>query len=194
MRRLCLGLVLALLFGTPAFAGEGRDLGQRPPGTFDYYVLSLTWVPGFCALEADPAECSKGLGFALHGLWPQDEGGDYPTFCSQAALSASDRNQFRNVYPSPSMIDHEWPKHGTCSGLSPAAYFGLSRADLAEVNIPVVYRHPAVLSAKDAAAVAQALVAANPSLPPGAVRTVVTHGVLSEVDICLTKAGGFRPC
>lgn len=186
-------VLLALLLGTPAFAG-GRDLGPRPPGAFDYYVLSLSWVPAFCATHADPAECSTGLGFALHGLWPQDEGGGYPSFCSRAALSVPDRARFQDLYASPKLIGHEWERHGTCSGLSPAGYFGLARSDLAEVTIPAAYRRPRVLSAGEARAVELAFVAANRALPPGAVRAVVARGQVSEVEICLSKTGGFRAC
>jgi ribonuclease T2 len=191
---LVLSLGLALLVGDPAFASHKTRHVQAAPGEFDYYVLSLTWVPGFCAAKKDPAECSKGLGFALHGLWPQYEGGSYPAFCGRAALSASDRNRFQDVYPSPSMIDHEWSKHGTCSGLAPNAYFTLSRNDLAAVAIPNAYRNPTILRARDAASVKQAFVAANSSLPTGGVKVVVSGGLVSEVDICLTKDGHFRPC
>ena len=59
-----------LSFGCGVAACAGDDVGGRPPKSFDYYVLALTWVPGFCAGHGSDQECSKGLGFALHGLWP----------------------------------------------------------------------------------------------------------------------------
>src|SRR4051812_19830847 len=50
---------------------------QQAAASFDYYVLSLSWAPGFCAnpsnASANPKECAPGthLGFIVHGLWPE---------------------------------------------------------------------------------------------------------------------------
>ena len=82
---LTLAIFLSFSFGPAACAGA--YVSGRPPGSFDYYILALTWVPGFCAGHGSDQECSKGLGFALHGLWPQFENGSYPTFCSNAPLT-----------------------------------------------------------------------------------------------------------
>jgi ribonuclease T2 len=173
----------------------GRDVGARPPGQFDYYVLSLSWVPGFCATHRrHPPECGRGLGFALHGLWPQFNGGDYPTDCSAAGLTPSEIQRYSGLYATPSLIAHEWPKHGTCSGLQPAAYFALSARDMRRIRIPAAYGSSASLSAADANAVKSALIIANPGLPLFGMTVVASRGVLTEVDICLTKNGNFRPC
>ena len=61
MRIAAVALILATALGPPAAARDGGDVGPRAPGTFDYYVLSLTWVPGFCATRNDPLECGRGL-------------------------------------------------------------------------------------------------------------------------------------
>jgi ribonuclease T2 len=194
MRRLLIPFVLVMaMVAGPGLARAG-DVGPRPPGAFDYYVLTLTWVPGFCAHRHGDAECSKQLGFALHGLWPQLEGGDYPSSCSNVALAPQDRAQFAGVYPDPSMIDHEWPKHGTCAGLAPADYFALSKRDESAVTIPAAYRSPRTLRSADARRVRAAFVAANPGLPAKGVNVVVAKGLVMEVEICLTKAGAFRSC
>jgi ribonuclease T2 len=194
--RTWLGWALAGLvwLATTGASQAGHDLGPRPPGSFDYYVLTLTWVPSFCAGHGGSVECRKGLGFALHGLWPQMEGGDYPSSCSDVALSPADHEQFAAAYPDPAMIDHEWPKHGTCSGLSPADYYALSAADVAEVTIPATYQSPRILRAGQAGSVQQAFVAANAGLPADGIKAVTARGVVMEVEICLTKAGAFRSC
>jgi ribonuclease T2 len=195
MRRLLIPfmLVMAVVAQPPASAAAG-DVGARPPGAFDYYVLTLTWVPAFCARRRGDVECSKRLGFALHGLWPQLNGGDYPSSCSATALTARDRDRFAGVYPDPSMIDHEWPKHGTCSGLAPADYFALSAADVKAVTIPAAYRSPRTLRSNDAKRVKQAFLAANRGLPPDGIRVSVVIGMVSAVEICLTKQGAFQSC
>ena len=89
---------------------------------FDYFVLALSWSPDYCATDGinDPQECSLGkkLGFVLHGLWPQNNQG-YPSSCTNEALPASVKAAFPQLYPNDSLFDHEWEKHGTCTGLSP---------------------------------------------------------------------------
>jgi ribonuclease T2 len=181
----------------PAMAQSTKDLGPKPPGQFDYYVLSLSWVPGYCATHRDPGECGKGLTFALHGLWPQDTNG-YPSDCSQVALTADEQRTYAGVYASPSLIVHEWSKHGVCSGLAPAAYFGLAAADVKQVAIPKTYTGATKLPASDAASVKQAFIAANPGMTGNGVKVVTVKAGVTEVDICLTKAdakaGGFRGC
>jgi ribonuclease T2 len=195
MRRLMVVVlgVAAMLCAPNAFAA-GRDLGPGPPGKFDYYVLTLSWVPGFCRQQPSSSECSKGLGFALHGLWPQFEGGNWPSNCKGQALTARERQQYSVVYPDPTMITHEWKKHGECSGLSPADYYALSTADENEVVIPDAYKSPQTLQAQDADAVRLAFLTANPSLPPDGINVAVSQGVVLQVEFCLTKQGAFRSC
>ena len=188
------GLALVAALACPG-AVTARDLGSRAPGAFDYYVLALSWEPGFCATaRGHNAECRASKGFVLHGLWPQLEGGDYPSTCPGPALGADQARQWGAMYADPSLIAHEWPKHGTCSGLTPDAYFRLSSADVAAVAIPPAYRAATLLRKADAPAIASAFIAANPALSPDGLRVVTRNGIVTEVDICLTKGGAFRAC
>jgi ribonuclease T2 len=189
-------LAAFLVFSTVAGANAaGRDIGARAPGRFDYYVLSLSWVPGFCATHRGHAdECGRGLGFALHGLWPQMNGGDYPTDCSPDALPPLEIQRYAPLYAAPSLIAHEWPKHGTCSGLTPRDYFGLSARGLRRLRIPADYRSGASSLSPDPRGVTGAFTAANPGLPSDGLRIVTSHGVLTGLDVCLTKSGDFRAC
>jgi ribonuclease T2 len=186
-----------LLALSPAWRADadGRDVGARPPGAFDYYVLSLSWVPGFCAIHRGRAsECAMGLGFALHGLWPQSNDGAYPTDCETLPLTRDDIERYADLYPSPSLIAHEWRKHGTCSGLPPRAYFALAARDFRRIRIPAIDGRDGALRATEADRVKSAFLAANPGLPRTAITTVAAQGLLAEVHLCLTKAGAFRPC
>jgi ribonuclease T2 len=187
-------LVLVMSQGWRVHAAD-RDVGARPPGEFGYYVLSLSWVPGFCAIHrGQSAECARGLGFALHGLWPQLNDGAYPTDCGVVALTEGDIQGYRDLYASHSLISHEWRKHGTCSGLKPAAYFALASRDLRRIRIPLAYGRNVALGAADAGAVRAAFAGANPGLSLDGLKTISERGVMTEVDICLTKSGDFRPC
>ncbi len=187
-------LPIALALAWRADAG-GRDVGPRPPGRFDYYVLSLSWVPGFCATHrGQPSECATRQGSALHGLWPQLNGGDQPSDCQTLQLARGDIERYGGLFASRSLAAHEWRRHGTCSGLSPAAYFALAARDVRRIRIPDADGPGAVLRARDAEAVKSAFAAANPGLSPRGMATVAYRGMVAEVDICLTKAGDFRPC
>jgi ribonuclease T2 len=188
-----LAALVAAAAASPA-AAQGHDVGPRPPGSFDYYVLSLSWAPGFCATHHDPQECGHGVGFALHGLWPQFENQDYPTNCSDVALTPDVQQKFQSIYASPTLIVHEWPKHGTCSGLTPDAYFELSAADVTKVVIPPAYQTAKPVKAKAAKGAPAAFAAANPGLPKGGVVALTGKGGLTEVRICFDKAGAFRAC
>src|SRR6185503_4893040 len=84
-RTLGIGL-LWLAAAAPSRAQGFREFGGGAPGAFDFYVLALSWSPGFCALEGerkgrDRCEPGRNLGFVVHGLWPQYERG-YPSHCA----------------------------------------------------------------------------------------------------------------
>ncbi len=77
--------LIAVLLGQPASAQQAA-----PPGRFDYFLLTLSWSPAYCATHrADPAardECARHRGFVAHGLWPQNENGSWPAFCAMCRL------------------------------------------------------------------------------------------------------------
>ena len=78
-------------------------VATAPPATaqqrardFDYYVLALSWSPGWCRSDGDrrgAEQCDEGrkTGFTLHGLWPQNEVG-YPANCRTAERDPSRRD------------------------------------------------------------------------------------------------------
>ena len=118
-------IALLVLMGLAAGSHARRPADE--PGDFDYYAVALSWSPSFCATRNDPEQCAIGrrLGFVLHGLWPQYERG-YPESCSTEKLPRQVLDRFSALFPSQWLAEHEWKKHGTCSGLDPAGYFALS--------------------------------------------------------------------
>jgi ribonuclease T2 len=172
---------------------------QPPAADFDFYVLALSWSPDYCATTGndDPQQCQVGkkLGFVLHGLWPQYERG-YPSNCSTQPLPAKLKTQFPNLYPSAKLYDHEWEKHGTCSGLSPQAYLALSQQIKESVIIPTPYRAPAQPVRVTLAKFKQQFTAANPTMDTN---SLVVHcsgsgRFLKEVWVCFTLTGQPRAC
>jgi ribonuclease T2 len=117
-------------------------------GDFDYFTLALSWSPTYCASENgrnDGHQCGPGRRFAfvVHGLWPQYERG-WPEFCrsDRPHLPGALVDAMLDIMPSPRLVNHEWRKHGTCSGLGPADYFSVTRAAFARVKIPARYLSP----------------------------------------------------
>src|ERR1700761_5817687 len=114
---------------------RGRPQEQAPPGQFDFYLLNLSWSPEFCATHSDSPECGRGLGFVVHGLWPQYANGDYPEQCSNAPGPTNPQAD-TDIIPTVSLVEHEWQTHGTCSGLAADDYFAAIHKAFAAVKLP----------------------------------------------------------
>lgn len=147
LRRFLLVVMIASL-ATGAFAAQGGT----QPGKFDYYVFSLSWQPAFCETHPDKKECNtwkegdfdtKNL--VLHGLWPSrfhDRKHSYgycgvsnkvkkqdnsSNWCNMTFpdLSQSTIDKLKEVMPGyqSCLENHEWYKHGVCSGMEADSYF-----------------------------------------------------------------------
>ena len=187
------GLSLLVLCAL-ATAATARHHGHRnkPPaeaGQFDYYLLSLSWSPSYClAHSEDRAQCTRGFGFVLHGLWPQDQSGGYPENCTPGAQLSSDAAALgQSLFPSPKLMQHEWERHGTCSGMDAVAYFKTADRALAAVKVPAVMETPRAALSMTAADILAAFHGANPRLPENGMTVACSRAELSEVRVCLTK-------
>lgn len=186
-----LALILALLTACPAAA-------QDVAGRFDYYVLSLSWSPSWCAAEGEgDGQCARGrrTGFVVHGLWPQYESG-WPQDCATPARDPSRRETaaMADVMGSGGLAWYQWKKHGRCAGLSAADYFATLRAAAAQVRVPPAYaRLPRDLSLP-ARAVEDAFMALNPGLTRNGITVTCDDGALQEVRVCLTRELRLRDC
>lgn len=192
LRRL---LPLCLLLAAPALAG---DSPAGVPGRFDYYVLSLSWSPQYCAdaRQRDARQCATGrrYAFVLHGLWPQYERG-FPRACASGGhLSRAVVDDMLDVMPSPSLVRHEWDKHGTCSGLAADAYFDAARRAYAAVVIPDRFRAPGQEVYVDPRRIERDFASANPGLGPDGIAVLCSGRYLQEVRICLDRDLRPRDC
>lgn len=186
-------LLLALLAGAADARRNAPPQGEA--GKFDYYALSLSWSPAYCASHSDPNQCGRQLGFVLHGLWPQYQKG-YPQSCSTEKLSADVKRRYAPLFPSAKLIDHEWPKHGTCSGLSPTEYFELSAKLKDGLKIPAAYQQPAAPVRTTNAEFSQAFKSANPGMADNSLLPFCTSGgrILQELHACYDKQGAPQSC
>lgn len=206
MVRSAIGKLVAVgVLAVVATAAWAQAPAERPRGKaaqFDFYVLSLSWSPSFCAAAAErgrippQSECrTQPYGFIVHGLWPQYENG-FPQYCELPAprLDRATMSAMLDLMPSPRLIYGEWDRHGTCSGLSARDYFDTVRSARAAIKIPPQYldlQQPLMVSP---AAVEDAFIKVNPDLARGDTAVDCDDKRLTEVRLCLSKDLKFRAC
>jgi ribonuclease T2 len=167
-------------------------------GVFDYYVLALSWQPTWCALEGrarGAAQCDRARGWVLHGLWPQYHRG-WPAHCQSphAPPSRAMTADMADIMGSSGLAWHQWKKHGTCTGLSAADYFALSRRAWEAVARPAVLRRLANPVRLPAGVVEAAFLKANPEWEPDMLTITCRAGRIEEARLCLSKSLHPVPC
>ena len=194
------GPVLAAVMALACAVALARHHHAKPaagaPGQFDYYVLTLSWSPTYCLTHPqDHHQCSgKGYGFVLHGLWPQYDTGSWPEFCSTDPLPPDARQLGSSLFPSQNLMEHEWQRHGTCSGLGATAYFRTADKAVAAVHVPSDFEAPRHSLSMTGAQISAAFRKANPSIAADGLTVACGHGELTEVRVCLTRALWPRSC
>lgn len=167
------------------------------PGNFDYWVIALSWSPTWCEFNPDNREqCgTRGFGFVLHGLWPQNERGGGPQDCgSRQRVPERTIDRSLAFMPSRGLVIHEWRSHGSCTTLEPEEYFRLADRAFASVLIPESLRapkSPPQLSARDIVAQFREV---NPGLASDAIQVTCTGARLSEVRVCANADLASRAC
>ncbi len=168
-------------------------------GDFDYYLLTLSWAPQFCATNAgerNPAECAsnKHMGLVVHGLWPQFNDGKWPQDCaSTPPVSSATVQHMMNIMPGSSLIQHEWAKHGTCTGLSTQDYFGAIEKLYTGLRVPNDFKQPSNAAQTSPPEIETKFASAN-GAPKEAFRVSCPQNEFSAVEVCLTKDLHYQSC
>lgn len=193
MRRLA-AILAALTIAAPA------DAQSRRPGEFDYYVMSLSWSPSWCAGTGDARgaqQCATGrkVDFVLHGLWPQNERG-WPSNCRTQERDPSRRESaaMADMMGSGGLAWYQWQKHGRCSGLSARAYYDLSRKAFGSIELPRYFVDLEKDISISPELIEEAFIEANPTMTPDGITVTCKGDMLQEVRICLTKDLQPRDC
>ncbi len=142
---------LSVAPASPAATGVDSP-NSNQAGQFDKYVFSLQWAAAFCEGKPGLPECGdrrpdrfSARNLTQHGLWP-DKNGDSThaygycgvddatraldraaTWCRMPGLDLSNATRARLAETMPGaascLQNHEWYKHGSCSGFTPEEYF-----------------------------------------------------------------------
>lgn len=168
-----------------------------PPGQFDYYVLSLSWSPQYCAGShrgGDEPQCARPYAFVAHGLWPQNERG-YPRDCGgRERVSEDTIARMLPLMPSRGLIIHEWRTHGACSGQDADDYFGSVSSAYRSVRIPEPYRALDHYLTVDPQQLKRDFVGANPGMREDGLAVQCSGHYLQEVRVCLRRDLSPRAC
>ena len=191
--------MIRVIFAWILSAGMGLAQGE-PAGEYDYYVLSLSWTPTWCAIEGDgrgspQCDTGQGFGFTLHGLWPQYEAG-WPSFCATTERNPSRdmTGAMADIMGSSGLAWYQWNKHGTCTGLSAADYYALSRLAYERVSRPEILRRIESDLRLPAEVIEEAFLEENPQLSDEMTTVTCREGRVQEMRICLTRDLEPRVC
>ncbi|SCZ49323.1 ribonuclease T2 [Epibacterium ulvae] len=195
MRSLIVSLITSISLLTQPLLAEGERAGE-----FDYYVLALSWSPNWCAVEGDARDSEQcepqhDYGWILHGLWPQFHRG-WPSYC-RTVETPPRREQtaaMRDIMGTSGLAWHQWKKHGTCSGLSSAAYFDLSRQAFDAVQKPAIFRKLDKAVKLPASLVEEAFLKDNPLLSKDSLTITCRQGYIQEARVCLSRSLDPVPC
>jgi ribonuclease T2 len=175
------------------------QITPRTPQNFDYYLLNISWSPEYCHSHPADIQCARHSTFVLHGLWPQNADGTYPQNCSNAP-GPSDPSQYADIYPDAGLLQHEWKTHGTCSGLSPDAFFTAARQAFQSVTVPPTLAGLNHQISMPPAKILTLVSQSNPTLTSQNLALSCGSNYLTAVEVCLdktlhpTSCGPIRSC
>lgn len=154
----------------------------------DYYVLALSWSPEYCKTHHQlgmqcKRQVQQAYHFVLHGLWPSID-----KTCTQEKLSDAVIADALSVIPSKKLIEHEWQKHGRCSGFDPKQFFDLSKQAFTEIKIPDFFDHIDTKTTKKVKEIKTLFLLKNSNLKTDSVRVININKELSEIRVCLDKS------
>jgi len=203
-KRFTLSLVIVVCFvlsgsGSAKHKKSQSATNSASKANFDYYLLTLSWAPEFCATTPKAKgtqECDKKnqMGLVVHGLWPQYDNGKWPEECANTPQVPSDLvEHMLPIMPGEQLIQHEWAKHGTCSGLSMHDYFGAIEKLYDGLQMPADFKKPTKTTQSAPTSIVAKFASANDALKE-AFRVSCPKSEFSAVQVCLGKDLKYMAC
>jgi ribonuclease T2 len=177
----------------PSSTAAQRHQLVTAPGNFDFYLLNLSWSPEYCHSHSSAAECAAHDAFVLHGLWPQNANGQNPQKCSNTP-GPTDPSAYKDIYPDPGLLEHEWQTHGTCSGLSPNDFFNTARTAYQSVKIPSTLSGLTSQASMPPDQILDLFTQTNPGIPLSSLALSCGNNYLTAVEVCLDKSLNPTAC
>jgi ribonuclease T2 len=100
----------------------------------------------------------------------------------------------RDIMPSKGLIIHEYRTHGTCSGLDPQQYFGVTRELYDRVKVPDDLLAPSAQISLSAEEIERQFTAANPWLKPEMISISCRGPNLLDIRVCFGRDLFPRSC
>lgn len=194
-------LLFAFLLGSVISGVQAAELPAAP--AFDYYTLAVSLTPAFCDQNPkwrDSRQCRDRFALSVHGLWPERLQGRSPESCAGGSLvlSQAQEQSLRDVMPDAGLREHEWKKHGRCSGLDGQAYFLRTERYFRTLKWPDMLKPVGRDNLLERDVLLRELYRLNPVIPErGLVLRCEKKGrppLLAEVRVCLSPVGKPVEC
>ncbi|MEQ1439965.1 ribonuclease T [Fontimonas sp. SYSU GA230001] len=184
------GAVLAGLAGLPAKPAVAADR----PGEFDYWVLALSWSPQYCRGAPSNPQCTQPRGFVVHGLWPQYESGA-PTYCGKRErVPDALVERMLPLMPDRELVQQQWRKHGSCSGLDMAEYFLNVERAWRRIVVPSRFDDSGDFYELSTPELERAFTDVNPGIGADAIALQCSGRWLREARFCFDREFQPRSC
>jgi ribonuclease T2 len=181
-------IIAGLLLPAMAWAEQCGPVRGRT-GSFDYYLLSLSWSPAYCDTPSgrnNQQQCGgpQPFGMVVHGLWPQYADGTWPQCCQPVGpvKPSPAVDQASRVMIGSKLLQHEWTKHGACVTDRQDEYFGRINQAVTSLGLApgISGTGPEQIRVTD--------LKRHWAIPPASITVQCKGKRLKEVHICLDKA------
>lgn len=174
----------------------------------DYYALSISWSPFHCSdpkIKENPNhsfQCSLNkFSFVVHGLWGQNSKAvgknGQPRNCSRSLVSDQIIKETLCIVPGVKLIQDQWQKHGSCTGMNESQYFTKTRELWSNLNKPDINQLLDKDNRVKVSEIIDAFASVNKdiSLPKEAIAVQVgSRNRFKEVFICYDLNFKFTEC
>lgn len=185
--------MFALLLVSLVVAPLAHAQNKGEPGKFDFYLLDLPWGPAFCSIADVSAQCKPQRSFVVHGLWPQNNDGSYPVFCSDEP-GPIDPKADLDITPDLKLLEHEWAKHGTCSDLGSKRFFDMEHEAFYSLDVPVAFDHIDHEITMSPGQILDLFYKTNPQMPEGSLLVSCQQDRFTAIEACFSTSLKPMPC